>query len=230
MDVTQLQPTREKYKLYTGSYAEQMPRLIADGGRPASVADIVRARNDTIYGLNYGLAVYADQLPTFLKIVDMIRSNQGFRRDEVLDAFFWWLNYFHTIDGFHSGRIVLSPGQLKNISPAAALKDGALPIDETIEGLLVDNSTKSGRFYLDRAKMDPSWGYVLRGDEQLQDSYSINTFHHSKLFDHSEAMGVHLPQTQDLVPIRIQSLQNGSGLYGKNPLNKANARLVGIRD
>ena len=239
MDVTQLRPTGEKYKLYTGTYAQAMPQLIADGRRPATIEDIVNARNETFSDFS---AIFGSDPKEIMKM----RNIESVYNPTQLNVLFFWANYFHTANGFYNKELVLSPPDLLNANTNSELHEGGLVVaeperliassaDGTIK--LIDKDTM-GEEVSDifcstpRQEKYSKWYFAMRGNNTSLNKYIINVMKLVEVlgYNYAQTMEIHPPMSNDLMPVAIRSVLKGSALYGKNPMDKANARLIGIKD
>lgn len=198
------------YKEYHGKATEEMPRLIADGRIPISVAGVMLRR----------LEVLADHFS------EEVRRN-------------WLGNIFDTGDGvaYHvDGRVKIVPNAppLRNIDPFnCKLVGGVLVLEdgvyEQLEGLELSREEAekyyTGRFVTttkEEVKSDRVWRFLARGDDTLLNEYAdlvfAKIFARIKIGNIKDAMRIYITANPEYVPtmrrIAIGDVNEGSRAYG----------------
>ena len=161
-----------------------------------------------------------------------------------LNALFFWTNYFHTIDGFYRKKLILSPTDLLKANPRSELIDGGLavadpqrlidlPADGTIN-LRANMGEEVSKIFWSTPRQEKysKWYFAMRGNSSSLNRYTLNVMELVKFlgYNGAQTMEIHPPISDDLMPVVVKSVLKGSSLYGSNPMNKANARLIGIKE
>ena len=110
-----------------------------------------------------------------------------------------------------------------------------LSADDTITKISKDTMGKavSDIFWsTPRQEKYSRWYFAMRGNSSSLNRYVLNVMELVKFlgYNGAQTMEIHPPMSNDLMPIVVKSVLKGSSLYGNNPMNKANARLIGIKD
>src|SRR3989344_8579206 len=208
-----LNATREAYKKFHGRNTEQMPKLIADGRVPMSVAGLMQRRLDV---RNFDADVKTSYLDNYFDTGDAV--------------------VYHP-DG--RVKIVLDSQTLRDVTPKSELINGALVLTEDAYNVLQGEEFKKGKLgkvneglTREQAKAHPVWK-VLARDQALLNDYVDYIFAEGKQrFSYDTAMGVFPSSAQgntpDLRTWYVCWLVNWSNAYGWGLLDGVNGRFLGI--
>ena len=211
--VLKLNATREAYKEFYGRNVEQMPKLIADGRVPMSVAGLMQRRLD-------------------------VRNSDADVKTSYLDNYFGTGDavVYHP-DG--RVKIVLDSQTLRGITQNSELINGALVLTEDAYNVLQGEEFKKGklgkvdeRLSREQAKAHPVWK-VLARDQALLNDYVDYIFAEGKQrFSYDTAMGVFPSSAQgntpDLRAWCVYGLVGMSVARGRYSLGGGGGRLLGI--
>ncbi len=207
------------FKEFCGRNNEQMPRLVAEGWTPLSVAELMQRR----------LEVLADY------------------SDDVKSA--WWDNYFDTGDGvfYHPDgniKIVLGAQPIRNMTVDTPLSYGALVLnedrDESISAYEALDGAEFSRSQLegfigkfltkDEAKNHPVWEVLAGGDRALLNAYVDAAFAEiEKRFGNEQIMDVHIAPPLDVAAGRLWLVGTfRSAAMGLNDIGYSDGRLIGV--
>jgi len=204
----------EKFKEFYGSNLREMPKLLAEGRVPMSVADVMKERLELRHSDDAEL-----------------RSN-------------WMNNYFDSGDGalyLPDGKLVVAYDSkaIREMTPESKLVPGTRALDlsgVSLRGIKGSRFTERDlgkmiirqRLTLDQAKDHPIWQALARGDKNLSDAYAEMIF---KDHGYDEAMGIWLDSSKSDVPNMrawcVNRAFNRSDTYGFINLGCSNGRLVG---
>jgi len=208
-----LNPAPITYKSFpeegTARNTEQMPKLIAEGRIPLSVAGLMEAR------LKYGKT-----LPNWM-------DNYFDTGDAVV---------YHPNGNL---KIVLDSEHLRKINPQSELRAGALVLPggvyDTIKGQEFKRSDlekHTGDWLSAReVKKNPLWKILAR-DQNLLNEYTDFFFSEAKQrFSYDKNMGLYLDSASDVPKLRawcVDGLEVRSSAYGRGSLDIGSGRLVGV--
>jgi len=208
-----LNATREAYREFYGRNVEQMPKLIADGRVPMSVAGLMQRRLDV---RNSDVDVKSSYLDNYFDTGDAVAYHPDGR-----------------------AKIVLDSQTLRDITPQSELRNGALVLTEDAYNALQGEEFKKGKLGkvndgLSRAdvKSHPVWK-VLARDQALLDDYVDYIFTEGKQrFNYDTAMGVYPSSEQGKTPELgawyVNWLGVRSGAIGRLHLDDGDGRFLGI--
>ena len=204
-----LNTSREAYKEFYGRNTEQMPKLIADGRVPMSVAGLMQRRLD-------------------------VRNSDSDVKSSYMDN---WFDTGDAVVYHPDGRvkIVLDSQTLRDMTPESPRNGGALILTAENYDALQGEEFKKGKLgktgdWLSRAdvKSHPVWK-VLARDQALLNDYTDYIFTEGK---HNTAMGIFPSsangETSEMRAWYVSRLGGGSGADGRNDLDGGDGRLLGI--
>lgn len=208
-----LNQTAEDFKEFYGRNAEQMPKLIAEGRVPMSVASLMRRRLDV---RNSSDDVKSSWMDNYFNTGDAVVYHSDGRVKIVLDS--QYLREMTPQTQRNGGALVLTPEQYD-----------AMDGEEFKKGKL--GKTENWMSKRD-VKAHPVWK-VLSRDQALLDDYADLIFAERKeRFGYNNAMGVFLGSVQGNTPEMrawfVDRLEYGSGVYDGDGLDYGGGRLVGI--
>lgn len=197
------------YQEFYGENRKQMPKLIADGRVPLSVAGLMERR---------------------LRATNSVES----WRDNYFDtgdAF-----AYHPDGKF---KIVLDAQPLREITPESRLSQGALILAdgmyETLQGVeftrtqladILDDDLEASK-----VKEHPVWKALARDDTLLNEYIDVMFADMKARFEYDDGMGVYLEDQQTVPTLRaafVYWLENGSQLYGDAYLDYVDGRFAGV--
>jgi len=207
------EPTAE-YKEFYGRNVEQMPKLIAEGRVPMSVADILQRRLD-------------------------VREDSGDVRAYWIDKY---LDTGDAVYIHNNGdvKIVLDDQSMWGINAQTRLKNGAVPVtDEQWEKFTGDNVLLvpkkrtielQGRLYnQDAVKDSEEWNFLARNHNRLVEYADVFFPEMKSRFKYDENMGLFLPLTQETPIMRALYVSKlGTGSYAGCGLIDGFGRLIGV--
>ena len=208
-----LNTTQEAYREFYGRNTEQMPKLIADGRVPMSVAGLMQRRLDV---RNFDADVKTSYLDNYFDTGDAV--------------------VYHP-DG--RVKIVLDSQTLRGITQNSELINGALVLTEDAYNVLQGEEFKKGklgkaneRLTREQAKAHPVWK-VLARDQALLNDYVDYIFAEGKQrFSYDTAMGVFSSSAQgntpDLRAWCVGRLEDRSYAVGGYHLGYVGGRFLGI--
>ena len=208
-----LNTTREAYREFCGRNTEQMPKLIADGRVPMSVAGLMQRRLD-------------------------VRNSDADVKTSYLDNYF---DSGDAVLYHPDGRvkIVLDSQTLRDVTPNSELRNGALVLTEDAYNVLQGEEFKKGklgkvneRLSREQAKAHPVWKILAR-DQALLNDYVDYIFAEGKQrFGNDTAMGVFPSSAQgntpDLRAWFVYRLEYRSNACGGFHLDYVSGRFLGI--
>ena len=208
-----LNTSREAYKEFYGRNTEQMPKLIADGRVPMSVAGLMQRRLD-------------------------LRNDETGVKDFYMDNYFDTRDgvVYHP-DG--RVKIVLDSQHLRDMTPESPRNGGALILGEDVYKALEGEEFRKGnlgkineRMSKADVKAHPVWK-VLARDQGLLDDYADHIFAEGKeRFGYDTAMGIFPSsangETPEMRAWFVYRLENRSNALGRNDLDYDYGRLLGI--
>ena len=196
-----------------------MPRLLAEGRTPLSVAGLMQRRLEVLSGSS----------------------------DEVKVA--WWDNYFDTADGifYHPDgnvKIVLGAQPIRDMTLDTPLSYGALMLNEDRDKSIADYDALDGaefsRSQLDKyvgnflskdeAKNHPIWKVLAGGDQALLNAYVDAAFDEiESRFGNDTCMDVHIAPPLDFAAGRLWLVGTfRSAAMGLNDVGYSDGRLIGV--
>jgi hypothetical protein len=209
----------DHFKEFYGRNNEQMPRLVAEGRTPLSVAELMRRR----------LEVLADS------------------SDDVKSA--WWDNYFDTGDGvfYHPEgniKIVLAAQPIRDMTVDTSLSYGALMLNKDREASIAAYNALDGAEFSrselekhvgnflskDEAKNHPVWKLLAGGDQALLNTYVDAAFAEiERRFGNEQIMDVHISSPLDVAAGRLWLIGTfRSAAMGLNDVGYSDGRLIGV--
>jgi len=207
-----LNATREAYREFYGRNIEQMPKLIADGRVPMSVAGLMQRR------LN-------------------VRNSDANVKTYYMDNYF---DTGDAVAYHPDGRVklVLDSKTLREMTPYTQRVGGALLLTEDVYNALQGEEFKKGKLgktgeWLTReqVKAHPVWK-VLARDQSLLNDYVDYIFAEGKQrFNDDTAMGVFTDSVENGPKLRawcVDGLRGRSLAGGRYVLDADGGRLVGI--
>src|SRR3989344_2582524 len=206
----------QHYEPFAGKYNEQMPRLLAAGYAPVSMAHAMGKRSEI----------------------------QAMPSSEVRDALMagWFGSWIDTADGIaHNGdnvKVVLGARPLITITSESPLQSGAFVITPEVYAQLdgqeftrrdLEKAGVNNWLSLKKVRAHPVW-QVLAGDQKLLDDYSGIVF---DALQTKEAMGVYLsgdrgPSLRAWLLGRVDDGRR-SNADDRGRLGGGDALLVGVR-
>lgn len=178
-----LNATREAYREFYGRNVEQMPKLIADGRVPMSVAGLMQRRLD-------------------------VRNSDADVKSSYMDNYF---DTGDAVLYHPDGRvkIVLDSQTLRDMTPESQRSGGALVLTEDVYNSLQGEEFKKGklgkvdeRLSREQVKAHPVWK-VLARDQALLNDYTDFIFAEGKeRFGYDNAMGVYPDSVGDNPKLR----------------------------
>lgn len=201
------------YREFSGQYVNTMPRLLAEGFTPLTVADIMRRR------------------------LDVASSNDPVLRSAWLD------NYFDTSDAvlYHPNgniKIVRDAEPLLTINTHCDVRAGALVITNDVYGFLAGPEFACQDLNTDmplskaRARANPIWQALAGDDQSLLKAYTDLVFQEAeRRFGFTKNMDVYLGSAEATPSVRAWIVLNISGrsvLGGSIDLDNGIGRLVGV--
>ncbi|OIO42105.1 hypothetical protein AUJ62_01245 [Candidatus Pacearchaeota archaeon CG1_02_32_21] len=208
-----LNETREAYREFYGRNVEQMPKLIAEGRVPMSVAGLMQRRLD-------------------------VRNSDADIKGSYIDNYF---DTSDAVVYHPDGRvkIVLDSQTLRDITPQSKLINGALVLTEDAYNALQGEEFKKGKLGKTKSplsrkdvKAHPVWK-VLAREQALLDDYVDYIFTEGKQrFSYDTAMGVYPSSAQgktpDLKAWYVYWLGGRSYADGRILLDCGSGRFLGI--
>ena len=204
-----LNTSREAYKEFYGRNTEQMPKLIADGRVPMSVAGLMQRRLD-------------------------VRNSDSDVKSSYMDN---WFDTGDAVVYHPDGRvkIVLDSQTLRDMTPESPRNGGALILTAENYDALQGEEFKKGKLgktgdWLSRAdvKSHPVWK-VLARDQALLNDYTDYIFTEGK---HDTAIGIFSGsvngETPEMRAWYVSRLENRSLAYGGYGRDYDYGRLLGI--
>jgi len=202
------QPHREFY----GTNTVQMPKLIADGRIPMSVAGIMQRRLDV---RNASVYVKNDWMDNHFDTGDAVVYHPNGRV-----------------------KIVLDSEDLREMTPDTLRNNGALILTEEVYNALQGEEFERGEFgkvnerlSRDEVKFHPGWKALAR-DQALLNAYTDFIFAEVKeKSGYDDAMGIYIGSTNRGTPEMLMwcvSRINSSNANGGYILNGTHGRLVGV--
>jgi hypothetical protein len=205
------EPTLDYEEFYGGNTTE-MPKLVAEGRTPMSVAGLMQRR------------------------LEVLGASRRVRRAWLNNYFDTGDAVLYHPNG--KVKIVLDAQPLRTLNKKSKLRNGALIIDnDTYRSLsgeefnrenLVTDTPLSKKQVL----KSPVWNALARGDTKLLREYTDAAFADAKRrFDYTENMGVFLGQPQESPVLRawfVNRFNGRSDLYGNLDLDINDGRLVGV--
>ena len=208
-----LNATREAYREFYGRNVEQMPKLIADGRVPMSVAGLMQRRLD-------------------------VRNSDADVKTSYMDNYF---DSGDAVVYHPDGRvkIVLDSQTVRDITPKSELRNGALILTEDAYNDLQGAEFKKGklgkvdeRLSREQAKAHPVWKVLARDQALLNDYVDFIFAEGKQRFDYDTAMGVYPSSAQGSTPdLRawcVNRLEVRSYAYGRYHLDDDYGRFLGI--
>ena len=208
-----LNTSREAYEEFYGRNTEQMPKLIADGRVPMSVAGLMQRRLDV---RNSDPEVKSSWIDNYFDTGDAI--------------------VYHP-DG--RVKIVLDSQHLRDMTPDTPRNGGALILGEDVYKALEGEEFKKGelgkideRMPKDDVKAHPVWKALAR-DQGLLNDYTDHIFAEGKeRFGYDTAMGIFTGSVNGDTPEMrawcVGRLVCGSDAGGRDGLGSGSGRLLGI--
>ncbi len=209
----QLNEPVEQYKEFYGRNIDQMPKLIAEGRTPLSVAGLMRARLSALSGSPAVKSAWWDN----------------------------WFDLGDAIAYHPNGDVKIVPDAtvLRGVSPQSKLQNGALMLEDGVYESLPGNEfrrNKLGTTGQDLSKRQalnsPVWNELARGDHKLLEEYVNAVFSEAKeRFSYSENMGIYVadaPTVPSVRPWYVYLLDCRSGACGNYRLGSYCGRLVGV--
>ena len=208
-----LNTSREAYKEFSGRNTKQMPKLIAEGRVPMSVAGLMQKRLNV---RNFDAEVKSSYMDNYFDTGDAV--------------------VYHP-DG--RVKIVLDSQTLRDMTPESPRNGGALVLTAEDYDTLQGEEFKKGKLrktnkWLSKkdVKAHPLWKAVSR-DQSLLNDYTDYIFAEGKeRFGYDTVMGVYLTSANGNSPeIRAwfaSRLEYGSNASGRDDLGDGNGRLLGI--
>lgn len=204
-----LNTSKEAYKEFYGRNTEQMPKLIADGRVPMSVAGLMQRRLDV---RNFDAKVKSSYMDNYFDTGDGV--------------------VYHP-DG--RVKIVFDSQHLRDMTPESSRNGGALVLTAENYDALQGEEFKKGKLgktgdWLSRAdvKTHPVWK-VLARDQALLNDYTDYIFTEGK---HDTAMGIFSGSANGETPEMRAWCVDGLGLrslaFGWYDLGSGSGRLLGI--
>jgi len=204
-----LNATGEAFQEFYGRNTEQMPKLIADGRVPMSVAGLMQRRLD-------------------------VRNADGDVKSSYTDNYF---DTGDAVVYHSDGRvkIVLDSQDLREMTPDTPRNGGALILGEDVYNALEGEEFKKGKLgktegWMSKAdvKAHPVWKALARG-QVLLDDYADYIFAEGKeRFSYDAAMGIFLRSadgnTLEMRAWFVDGLENGFSAYGGLDLGSIAAR------
>lgn len=215
----------DTFVAYPGSNRTQMPKLLADGRVPLSVAGLMQRRIVVSYP-EFG-AQYRDT--PHQNSVTAVR-----------DA--WRTSYFDTGDGvlYHPDgkiKVVLDAGFIRELDPSISLLNGAVKLAEkdcdsaTVYDQI--NGEQFTRKQVEDDKFGTVWLALARGDAHLLEEYKLAVVADSKeCYNHERPfMNIYLTSPQIVAIGRLWCVHScydysGADAYG---IDYSDGRLVGVR-
>ena len=198
----------EPYNEFYGRVTKQMPRLVAEGRTPASVADVLERR------LHSDLQDWENN---YFFTGDAIAYHPDKKFKIVLDAEL--LRNLTSKSDVSKGTLVLPDGLYESLQSEEFLyKD--------VKNLLGEE------LFQKEILQHPLWKAVAR-DQALLEEYVPKMFAEMKeRWNYKENMGVYLDslgvESPKLRALVVNGFVDGSGLDGRNYLDFENCRLVGV--
>ncbi len=207
-----LNATREAYQEFYGQNVKQMPKLIADGRVPMSVAGLMQRRLD-------------------------VRNSDADVKTSYMDNYF---DTGDAVAYHPDGRvkIVLDSQTLREITPESPRSNGALVLASEVYDTLQGEEFKKGELgktesplSREDVKAHPVWK-VLARDQGLLNDYADYIFAEGKeRFSYDTAMGVYPDSAGNDVKMRawyVYGLECRSDADGRSGLGYVSGRFVGI--
>ena len=214
-----LNATPEAYKEFYGANVKQMPKLVAEGRVPMSVAGLMQRRLD-------------------------VRNSDADVKTAYMDNYF---DTGDAVVYHSDGRvkIVLDSAILQGMTPNSPRNGGALVLSEDIYRTLIGEEFKKGKLgqvntglSVADVKSHPVWKALARGDKALLNDYAdfIFTEYQTRFAKDTKAedlqlMGVYPDSAGETPKLRawcVDGLGDGSGADGGNVLGFDGGRLVGV--
>jgi len=166
-----LNETKEAYKVYNGSNTKEMPKLIADGRVPISVAGLMQRRLDV---RNFDADVKTSYMDNYFDTGDAVVYHPGGRI-----------------------KIVLDSQHLRDMTSESSINSGALVLTEDVYNSLNGEEFKKGKLgktgdWLSKedVKAHPVWKALAR-DQTLLNDYTDYIFTEGKeRFNNDTGMGI----------------------------------------
>ncbi|MEK6926405.1 MAG: hypothetical protein AABW50_03955 [Nanoarchaeota archaeon] len=206
----QLNPSPKNYKDFYGRNVDQMPKLIAEGRTPLSVAGLMEVR------LKYGKEL----------------------RDWMNNYFDTGDGVIYHPDG--RIKIVHDSQLIRELSPKSPLKNSALVLEDGVYGSVQGQEFKKSDFekYTGKklsakaVKKNPLWQALARGDQNLLNEYTNFIFSEAKEnFKYDKNMGIYLDSAGDTPKLRawcVNRLDYRSDADGGFNLVDDLGRFVGV--
>lgn len=193
----------------TGRDIDQMPLLLAEGREPLGFAGLMRRR------------------------LEVLSASEAVKSD-------WWNNWFDSADFCVVNtdgkvKVVLDSPDFRIVTPKTILQNGGLPVDyaSTAGDEFTPTQVKkyTGNDLSKRkAKTNPFWRSLARGDQGLLNEYADAAFAMGKQrWGYDEMMGVYVPEAAANTALgRPWVLYGGSGSRADGCGYYYGGRLVGV--
>ena len=208
-----LNQTPEAFKEFYGRNINQMPKLIAEGRTPLSVAGIMQRRLDT---RNAHTDVKASWIDNYFDTGDAV--------------------VYHP---YGRVKIVLDSQYLREMTPETKRNSGALILTleqyDAMDGeeFKREKIGKTGDWMLKKdVKVHPVWRVLARDQELLNDYVNYIFLYGNQGFGYGAMIGVFLGSAQGNTPEMmawcVGSIVERSDVNGRDDLDYDNCRLVGV--